>query len=52
MSRHHWYIMRIVVVAPNIIRKFVCIWNILMVPTIMFITLIAPMIGQGLTSTK
>lgn len=52
MSRHHWYIINIVIITPKKFKyKYFC-WNILILPVSKIITLIALINGHGLWFTK
>lgn len=52
MSRHHWYIINIIVTIPKKSKLELYKWNHLIIPTIVIIALKAPNNGHGLTSTK
>lgn len=48
MSRHHWYIVRIVIIVPNNIKDISYWWNHLTNPETIDIAPIAPVKGHGL----
>lgn len=52
ISRHHWYIVKIVIINPVIIKFNECKWNHFVNPAVRVKAPIAPVKGQGLKSTR
>ena len=51
ISRHHWYIVRVVRSSPRVIRIMELKWNQMARPDVKSRAAIAPVRGQGLGST-
>ena len=51
-SRHHWIIVKIIVIRPIFIKKFEFKWNHSIIPKVIYKAAKAPVSGQGLTFTK
>ncbi len=52
ISRHHWYIVKIVIINPKIIKFKLFKWNHFVNPDVKVKAPIAPVNGHGLKSTK
>lgn len=52
ISRHHWYIVNIVIILPKIKRSVEYWWNHLVKPAVRVKAPMAPVRGQGLKSTR
>ena len=48
ISRHHWYIVKIVIIYPKINKFILKLWNHFIIPVTKVKTPIAPVKGQGL----
>ena len=51
MSRHHWYIVRVVRNSPRVIKIIELKWNQMAKPDVRSRAATAPVRGQGLGST-